>query len=603
MVFNSRNEKFKYPFGAVKTGEKVKFTFPCEDNRFVLSVNLVVRLGNTSKSYPLPYVGKEGNFSLFESEIVLDEVGIYYYRFEVRTHEGVEHYGKAPLGAEALKGEFLREWQLTVYDKSYSTPDLYKGGVIYHIFVDRFARSGDRKKGIFHDNWYDKPNVKSADGKYHADDFFGGDLKGIENKLDYLEGLGVTLIYLSPIFKSFSNHRYDTGNYLEIDELLGDEKDFKSLCKSAKKRGIKVMLDGVFNHSGSDSLYFNKHDTYDSVGAYNSESSPYHDWYYFDEFPDGYKSWWGIRNVPTLNKDNPEYRKLVFGKGGVIDKWTKLGAGAWRLDVADELPSEFIENIRATLKGIDDNALLIGEVWEDASTKYSYGTYRPYLLGKELDGVMNYPFMHAVLDYANGGDKESFKESVSVIVENYPKDSLDTAMNFIGTHDTVRALNALSGKAIPTSREEQARELLTKEEKAFAKRRLILASVLEFTLPGIPSIFYGDEAGVEGWSDPLNRGTFPWGKEDKELLSHYKRLGRIRKENKEAFRGRIRFVDSDCLEYIRYSNGKSLRVVVNNSDHPKKCNINAVDLISGKKIEKVAEAYSAYIFIDKGEEK
>lgn len=595
MIFDSRIEKYKYPFGAVKTGERVRFTFPCEDTRFVLSVRMFVRRGDRAEVHPMIYIGKEGNFSLFEVKISLTDAGIYYYRFEVRTHSGIEYYGKEKNGSRAVCGEWLDEWQLTVYDSSYSTPDSFKGGVIYHIFADRFYRAGDRKKGVFHDNWFDLPNIESDDGKYHADDFFGGDLKGIEEKLPYLESLGVTVIYLSPIFKAYSNHRYDTGNYLEIDPLLGDEKDFESLCREADKRGISIMLDGVFNHSGSDSLYFNKHGSYDSVGAYNSIDSPYHDWYYFETFPKGYRSWWGIRNVPTLNKDNEDYRKLVFGENGVIDKWTKLGASAWRLDVADELPSEFIKNIRKRLKNINNNALLIGEVWEDASTKCSYGTYRPYLLGEELDGVMNYPFMKATLDYTKGGDKEKFISAVMSIVENYPKEALDTTMTFIGTHDTVRALNALSNKEMPHAKEEQRADRLSDEERVRAEKLLKIASVIEFTLPGIPSIFYGDEAGLEGWADPLNRGTYPWGREKVQLIEHYKKLGNIRKNNRNVFCGRIEFVESDCLEYVRFSGNDKLRVVVNNSKEEKECKTFGKDLISGENINGKIGAYTACI--------
>lgn len=597
MIFDSRIEKYKYPFGAIKTGERVRFTFPCEDTRFVLSVRMFLRLGDRAEAYPLIYKGKEGNFSLFETEFSLDKVGIYYYRFEVRTHSGVEYYGRQKGGSKAVCGEWLDEWQLTVCDSSYKTPDSFKGGVIYHIFSDRFFRAGDRKKGVFHDNWHDLPNIKSEDGNYHADDFFGGDLKGIKAKIPYLESLGVTVIYLSPIFKAFSNHRYDTGNYLEIDPLLGDEEDFVNLCAEAKKRGISVMLDGVFNHSGSDSLYFNKHGTYDSVGAYNSIDSPYHDWYYFETFPKGYRSWWGIRNVPTLNKENEDYRNLVFGEGGVIDKWTKLGASAWRLDVADELPSGFIEKLRDRLKSIKSDALLIGEVWEDASTKCSYGTYRPYLLGKELDGVMNYPFMKATLEYAKGGDKDKFISNVMTIVENYPKDSLDTTMNFIGTHDTVRALNALSDKAMPHAKEEQRGDRLSEDERTIAERRLKIASVIEYTLPGIPSIFYGDEAGLEGWSDPLNRATYPWGREKDSLIEHYKRLGAVRKEFKDAFCGKIEFLDSDCLEYERRGKKKTLRVVVNNGAEEKTCKAFGTDLISGRRVEGRISPFTAYIVI------
>ena len=433
------------------------------------------------------------------------------------------------------------------------------------------------------------------DGKYHADDFFGGDFEGIIQKIPYLKSLGVSILYLSPIFKSYSNHRYDTGNYLEIDELIGDEKTFSKLCKECEKAGIGVMLDGVFNHSGSDSIYFNKYRSYDSVGAYNDLSSPYHEWYYFDSFPDGYLSWWGIRNVPTLNKNSPEYQKLVFGEGGVIDKWTKLGAKGWRLDVADELPSEFIEKIRERVKATKSDALLIGEVWEDASFKFSYGEYRPYLLGKELDGVMNYPFRNAVISYVSGGKAKDFVQNVMQIVENYPKCALDCVMNFIGTHDTVRAINALSGEKIPETKDEQLRYEFTKEQLDRAKKRLMLSAVIEYTLPGIPSIFYGDEVGMTGWSDPLNRATYPWGKEDENLLTFFKKLGKIRRENKKAFLGEIEFVQDEVLIYKRKNQESELTIVVNNTENQKVVPIVGKDLLSGKQIKNIVAQNSAYV--------
>ena len=595
MIFDSRKTEYKSPFGAVLSNQKVKFTFPAKDGNYVYSAYIKIRKGDETKKERLDYVGKSGEYSLFSKELTFEK-GIYYYSFELDTEKGIEVYGKGE-ESSAISGSDS-EFQLTVYD-NYKTPDWCKGGIIYHVFVDRFSRASDRKKGIFHENWYDMPNIKSADGKYHADDFFGGDLEGIIQKIPYLKSLGVNVLYLSPIFKSFSNHRYDTGNYLEIDELIGDEKTFSTLCKECEKVGIGVMLDGVFNHSGSDSIYFNKHNTYDSVGAYNDKSSPYHDWYYFDTFPDGYLSWWGIRNVPTLNKNNPEYRNLIFGKGGVIEKWTMLGAKGWRLDVADELPSEFIEKIRHKLKSINPDALLIGEVWEDASVKFSYGTYRPYLLGNELDGVMNYPFRNAVLGYAMGGSAKEFEKSVMQIVENYPKCALDSVMNFIGTHDTVRALNALSGVNMPGKKENQLSHEFMQEQLEFAKKRLMLATVIEYTLPGIPSIFYGDEVGMTGWSDPLNRGTYPWGREDGFLLKFFQRLGKIRRENRDVFLGNIEFVQNELLIYKRKSEKGELTVVANSTDKEIKVDILGVDLLSEKKFNGIVAPYSAYVIKEK----
>lgn len=594
--FNSRLKKYKTPFGAVKVGENVTFNFPVADYFNGYGVRFCYRLGGEHYSSDMVWCGHKFDYTDYTLTISFPCHGIYMYRFEILTPNGVVYCGRGE-GGEAVYGEWLPEWQLTVYNADFKTPDKYKGGVIYHVFVDRFCRSGsvvpDRP---LHDDWYETPCTKSADGVYRGDDFFGGDLEGIRRKLPYLKSLGANILYLSPIFKSRSNHRYDTGDYLKIDELLGDEEDFKRLCRSAKAQGIYVMLDGVFNHSGSDSLYFNKHGNYDTVGAYQSVDSPYYDWYYFDRFPDDYKSWWGIKNVPTLNKSNPDYRKLVLGEGGVIDKWTKAGASMWRLDVVDELPTDFVKLLHDKIKSVKSDALIIGEVWEDASIKRSYGEQRPYLFGDELDGVMNYPFMNATLDFVKGGTVEDFKDRVMTIVENYPKPVMDSVMNFLSTHDTVRAINALSGVSVPFGRENQAMRKLTPEEYLTGVKRLKLASVIEYTLPGNPSVFYGDEAGVTGWQDPLNRVTYPWGRENEDTLFHYKALGRMRKEYREVFTGDIEFLDADGLLVYKRTNGKrSLTVVVNNTDSYKNCNIRGIDVLSGIRVDGSIKPTSAHV--------
>ena len=596
--FNSRKTEYKTPFGAVPTNRKITFNFPVADDLHAYGVRFCYRRDDESKNLDMIWVKHEGDYTDYTLDISFQEEGIYWYRFEILTYDGVVYAGRGQ-GGEVEYGEWLPEYQLTVYQESFQTPEKYKGGIIYHVFADRFCSSGAKKTDRkIHDDWYDEPDIVSDDGKYHGDDFFGGDLEGIRSKLPYIKSLGVNILYLSPIFKARSNHRYDTGDYMKIDDLLGDDKDFVKLCKDAKKLGISVMLDGVFNHSGSDSRYFNKHGTYDSLGAYQSKESPYYDWYYFNSYPEEYRSWWGIKNVPTLNKSNPEYRKLVFGEGGILDKWTKLGADAWRLDVVDELPTDFVREIRKTIKRVKPDALVLGEVWEDASTKESYGEKRSYLFGQELDGVMNYPYMKAVLGYALGGDKSDFIESVATIAENYPKPVLDCVMNFLDTHDTPRALNVLSGARMPEGRENQKRRKLTKEEYEIGSKRLLLSAVLEYTLPGIPSVFYGDEAGVTGWCDPLNRVSYPWGRENQSIVDFYKKLGEIRVKYKDVFCGEIEFLDKNCLCYTRKAQNRALVVLANNKDYAVKIDLFGVDLISGAKIEGEIPPCGAYIIVE-----
>lgn len=567
MNFNSRKIECKSPYGAVKCGEKLSLHFPIASWVSVDKMYVFIRLGDVSTPVEMRFEKSENGFSVYTVDYVFDTAGIYYYRFEMRNRDGVWYYGRGENG-ESVCGENLPEWQLTVYKSTYKTPDFAKGNIIYHIFVDRFNRADGvktKRKYRLHESFSESPEVVSADGKYYADDFFGGNFNGIREKLDYLEELGVGIIYLSPIFKAFSNHRYDTGDYLKVDELLGTEDDFKRLLDAAHEKGMKIILDGVFNHSGADSLYFNKFGTYDSLGAYQSKSSPYYDWYYFKKFPDEYACWWGCDNVPDLNKSNKDYRTLVFGKNGVVEKWQKLGADGWRLDVVDELPIDFVNLLIKKIKSVNKDALVIGEVWEDASTKVSYGELRPYLLGDQLDGTMNYPFMNAIIAYVRDGDEKFFKDTVQSILENYPKETVYCLMNSLGTHDTVRIINALSDvRAHGWSKTHKLGYKLPDSEYEKAKKKLYLASVLQFTLPGIPSIFYGDEAGLQGFDDPINRRPYPWGSEDKEILAHYKKLGRIRRENRAVFSGGFNMRDENGLvAYERTSGDDEILIAVN----------------------------------------
>lgn len=606
MNFNSRKIECKSPYGAVKCGEKLSLHFPIASWVSVDKMYVFIRLGDVSTPVEMRFEKSENGFSVYTADYVFDAAGIYYYRFEMRNRDGVWYYGRGENG-ESVCGENLPEWQLTVYKSTYKTPDFAKGNIIYHIFVDRFNRADGvktKRKYRLHESFSESPEVVSADGKYYADDFFGGNFNGIREKLDYLEELGVGIIYLSPIFKAYSNHRYDTGDYLKVDELLGTEDDFKRLLDAAHEKGMKVILDGVFNHSGADSLYFNKFGTYDSLGAYQSKSSPYYDWYYFKKFPDEYACWWGCDNVPDLNKSNKDYRALVFGKNGVVEKWQKLGADGWRLDVVDELPIDFVNLLIKKIKSVNKDALVIGEVWEDASTKVSYGELRPYLLGDQLDGTMNYPFMNAIIAYVRDGDEKFFKDTVQSILENYPKETVYCLMNSLGTHDTVRIINALSDvRAHGWSKTHKLGYKLPDSEYEKAKKKLYLASVLQFTLPGIPSIFYGDEAGLQGFDDPINRRPYPWGSEDEEILMHYRKLGRIRRENRAVFSGGFNMRDENGLvAYERAGGDDEILIAVNAGTDDKTLFINKeyTSLYNNKEYKNVVDVPAgAFVILKK----
>ena len=519
----------------------------------------------------------DDNTEIWDIHTTIETEGLYWYHFDY-----ISSYGRSSiLQTEGGIGDFVgaptarKDWQLTVTERDFTTPDWLKGGIIYQIFPDRFYNSGSEKENVPNDrilrtDWGNEPEWRpTPEGKVLNNDFFGGDLKGIGEKLPYLKDLGVTCIYLNPIFESHSNHRYDTADYGKIDPLLGTEEDFKKLCKDAKKQGIHIILDGVFSHTGDDSVYFNRKGRYNTLGAYNSPESPYYKWYKFTNYPDKYQSWWGFVTLPEVIEEGEEYRNFINGKGGIIEKWLKAGADGFRLDVADELPDIFIDELRARLKETKPDALLMGEVWEDATTKHSYGSRRRYLLGSQFDSVMNYPFANAILDFCRSGKAESFMSTVMQIVENYPKQCLDVMMNHIGTHDTERAITKIAGESCEyRDRQWQScHSLGDKYEKGIGLLKCAVA--LQYTLPGVPSVYYGDEAGLEGYKDPFNRGCYPWGNENRELIDFYKTMGKIRKENSVFQKGYFSPVSSmlGCVAYRRHDENGNVMVIVNRNEH------------------------------------
>ena len=411
---------------------------------------------------------------------------------------------------------------------------------MYQIFPDRFYKKGQigeipgrKSEYIIHKDWYEPvfSNKHPFEDGPACNDFFGGNIQGIIEKLSYLKELGIGVIYLNPIFEAFSNHRYDTGDYSRIDSLLGTEEDFKELCRKGEEMGIRIILDGVFSHTGSDSIYFNKYGTYgEDCGAYRDMSSPYRSWFQWCD--GGYRSWWGCSNLPNVCETESTYIDYILaGRDAIIKKWLRCGAYGWRLDVADELPDEFIKILRREVKAENPDAVVIGEVWEDASNKESYGIRREYLLGNELDSVMNYPFKDNVIAFLMGAiDAEEFSDRLMTIAEHYPAESLYSAMNLLGTHDTVRIKNVLSGQYIDPnmSRDEKAAFRLEANCETLAINRLRLAAFIQMTFVGVPCIYYGDEIGMQGLSDPFNRMPYTWRCVDNDLFEYYKKLTAIR---------------------------------------------------------------------------
>ncbi len=387
-MFNSRSRKYRDPLGAVADGTSIHFRITLPRELSCSAAHLIIqREGGQTQVLDLFWCGMNGNSQeWWECHFTPETPGLYFYHFEVRTQRGSQRISKGFAGDGIFGGNY--QWQLTVYDKAFHTPDWLEGGVMYQIFPDRFRKSGAPKGEIpagrsFHQNWEDQPDwAPNAQGKITNTDFFGGDLKGIEEKLPYLKSLGVTCLYMNPVFESHSNHRYDTADYSKIDPLLGTEEDFRSLCRAAGKLGIRVIIDGVFSHTGSDSVYFNREGRYPTAGAYNSQQSPYYPWYSFRQWPRSYDCWWNFDTLPNVKETEPSYNQYINGEGGIVQKWLEAGASGWRLDVADELPDPFLDNLTAAAKGKDPDALVLGEVWEDASNKTAYGVRRRYLLGK-----------------------------------------------------------------------------------------------------------------------------------------------------------------------------------------------------------------------------
>ncbi|MBE7016383.1 MAG: glycoside hydrolase family 13 protein, partial [Ruminococcaceae bacterium] len=375
--------------------------------------------------------------------------------------------------------------------------------------------------------------------------------------------------YLNPIFKAYSNHKYDTGDYMEIDPMFGTQADFERLAKMAEEKGIRLVLDGVFNHTGSDSKYFNKKGTYDSVGAYQSEKSPYSSWYRFSHFPDEYESWWGIDTLPQVEENSKEYQEFILTqKDSVVKHWLKKGASGWRLDVVDELPDFFVKILRKEVKKTKKDAVIIGEVWEDASNKVAYGESRQYFMGEELDSVMNYPLKNAMLDFACGtASAEEFNARIMSLKENYPKECFYSLFNFLSSHDTVRVLTALGDKRAE-DRDAMSRERLNFEEKKLAKQKLKCLVTMQMLMPGVPVVYYGDEAGMEGYADPFCRRCYPWGAEDRELVDFYRNTIALRKSSKAFSSGEFEpvYTFSNGYGFVRYNDEEGYIVLVNMGD-------------------------------------
>ena len=582
ILYNSWSPNHKIPFGAIELGEELKINV-----KAIEDINEIYLIIANDKG-----IIKEVNMNKCENNIFsidniyLDIEDIYFYYFKVikNVYGNIQtkYYGKSNNSGNCQ--EYYNEYDINKYQitvsKKVNTPKWFEEGVLYHIFVDRFNKTGKihnpKKNSFMYANWEDTPMyIKNSEGEIARWDFHGGNLKGIISKLNYLKSLGISIIYLSPIFEAQSNHKYDTGNYKAIDPMFGDEEIFKELIKEAKEKGMSIILDGVFSHTGDDSIYFNKYGNYDSLGAYQSKESKYSSWYNFKNYPNEYDCWWGVKSMPNVNENEESYMDYIIrDKDSVINKWMNYGVKGWRLDVVDELPNKFLDELRKETLKANNESILIGEVWEDASNKISYNERRKYLLGNQLNGVTGYVFKNIILDFLTYKINSSdVYNKFMTIKENYPKYAFKSNLNLLGTHDTPRILTELN----------EDKELLN------------LAVAIQMTFEGVPYVYYGDEAGMTGGKDPDNRKTYPWKNEDKELIAFYKKMIKDRNNNEVLSRGDTTFLNlenEDVFAYIRHmenSQENEVLVIVNRSNNENTVSINLKEVY--KSIKSAEEEY------------
>ncbi|EAR09103.1 amylopullulanase [Reinekea sp. MED297] len=543
----------------------------------------------------------------WEASYTFPDVAVYGYYFEVVANG--ETYivhnndfsvywtpekgsgGESMIAFQPSDTDAVRRYRHSSYDGTFAVPEWSKNAIYYYIFPERF-RNGDTSNDPtvgqdtilgeaveVHSDWNDAPWVPgTGDGsdEFYNNDFFGGDLQGIVEKLDYLADLGVNTLYINPIFEAASNHKYDTADYKNIDDNFGDNALFETLTTEASNRGIRVILDTSLNHTGSDSKYFDRYENFAELGAFEGEtiqeSSPFYDWYTFD--PAGttpeamYEGWVGVDSLPNLNESD-SWKAYAYGDAdSVTNMWLDKGASGWRMDVAPWVSDEFWREWRDVVKANDADALTVAETWFDASK---------HLLGDMFDSTMNYIFRNAVQDFAAGESAEEMYQNLELMRENYPQEAFYALMNLLSTHDAARALHHF-GYTGPESSAEAVAE---------AKTRLKLAVLFQMAYPGAPAIFYGDEVGVTGGEDPYNRATYPWadegGNPDMALLDDFKALIQMRNDNAVLRTGSIDapvYADENVIVLVRELNGTHAITAFNNAAETSEVTFTVDDLAS-----------------------
>ena len=570
MIFDPRDTKYKKPYGAVPSGTTVRFALrPDRAEGFSRAV-LTARFEQSCDrvvTVELPWRACPKGVDIFAGKLdVGDYVGLIWYSLRL----------------ERLNGSAWTspEYQLTVYDSADQPASWFGEGVTYQIFPDRFCRlsvpdpTGMVGGRTVHQNWEEEPEYRPDEkGEIRNRDFFAGSLAGILCKLPYLKQLGIDTLYFCPIFEAAENHRYGTGDYEKIDPMLGTNGDFSVLCNAAHRLGMRIMLDGVFNHTGYISRYFNGDGSYPCEGAVQSQDSPYYPWFRFEQWPDKYESWWGIYSLPGVEESCQSYIDYIAAdENSIVRRWLRAGADGWRLDVADELPDEFLHTVHKAIRAEKPDAVIIGEVWEDGSNKVAYGVRRKHIWGGHCDGLMNYPFRTALLDFLLHGHAERFSEAMETLREHYPDWAFHSAMNSLGTHDTPRILTLLGegSDRKDTDRDWRHAHRLTPEQRQRAAALLKLAAVVLYAFPGSPTVYYGDETGMEGFEDPFNRRTFPWGQTDPDLIGWFAALGKARHDHAALRSGNLRWLkaEGDVLAFVRGKGSSTVLAAVNRGEAP-----------------------------------
>lgn len=537
---------------------KVSLRIPFEKG-WIEHVKFYILRGEEQKVYDMGWTLNKDNVAYFEVIINLENCPQYNYYFSFIANGKIQYYKKSV---------------------HINVPDWAKGAIGYQIFPDRFNKGKGTimvpmQRRRIHKNWEEQPVLEPDVEGIYNNDFFGGNFNGIKEKVPYIADLGVEIVYFNPIVRSQSTHRYDTSDYFQPDPYLGTVEELKEMVKEFHKFGIKVIFDGVFNHTGNDSIYFNQYGTFNTLGAYQSTISPYRNFYEWNSNGKA-ENWWGVETLPKTNQSSTQFIDMICGYGGVIDVWCNWGMDGIRLDVMDELSDYFIMRINEAMqRNRPNNFIIYGEVWENAERKG-----RNYINDKEAHTVMNYYLIDALLRYYMYGDTDKLSKNLSEILTEYPPETIQTLMNSTSTHDISRCIELFNstpykyngkdywdinfdGMSEKERYEWQKNYKLSQRQYEQCKKVMKSYLTALAFMPGMFTIFYGDEVGTQGIGNLLNRATYPWGHEDLELLDFYKILIKSRKKEDFLRKADMRIVSISQNQFVfeRYDDNEKIIVI------------------------------------------